>query len=224
MPLIKLKGFMKFYNLIVIFLVSCSSFSKQNTTHWNIQLSKYNERFEKRLDMAHNSLWVIDYQKVKIDQKYKKQNIFLAHLELNESFNYDQFLEQYKTAALDGVAIQKNPLISTFAAKLKKDLKNQKIYLILNDYNNIALSFKNIDGIILSNLFFKAHLNKEQEQLNKFIKDLKDQQIDLLSVEFSTSLNLMQEYQKFINKNKILGLITDSQFKGASFLHFVEQI
>lgn len=191
--------------LLIFLIVGCSTLSTNKLTHWNIQLTKYNERFEKRLSMAKNSLWVVDPSKVSIDKIFLKNNKFYA---------YQNELTSFDKSIYSGIAIEYRNVSFPLNAK--------NVYVILNDFNDIDPSF-NPDGVILKGIYFKALQNKKLSELDQFVMDLKKKGINILSVEFSASLHLMQQYQKFITKHDLFGLVTDSKFSGATFLHFVGQ-
>ena len=195
---------MKLGYLLLFLLVSCSSLSTNNLTHWNIQLTKYNDRFEKRLSMAKNSLWIVDPNKCDIKKEYLKSNKFIA---------YQKTIAPYDKKIYTGIAIDYKNLSIT---------PSSNTYVIIDDLND--LDFKlNPKGVILKGLYLKALKNNKLNELDGFIQKSKLKNIEIFSVEFSASLHLMQKYQKFISKHSLQGLITDSKFSGATFLHFVGQ-
>jgi endo-alpha-1,4-polygalactosaminidase (GH114 family) len=230
---------------ILIFLFSCASWPSAKVTHWNYQLSNYNSRFEKLIAMSDHTLWVVNFndeyftpkkteQFIKINKE--NQNTVLAYLHLDDlnSKNYIDKYQRYQKTQIDGIYLKVDPTKITtdkfFKTLQRLKTKNFLIYVANAPYlieqmnseqQNKYLNL--IDGVSLEAELFNIYKhNKKNQDLGQTIKRYKNENKQILSVEYTVSLDMMEQYRKFVNTHDILGLITDSRLRGATSLHFLK--
>lgn len=230
--------------LIFIFITACASWPQQKITHWNYQLKNYGPRFEKLLQMSEHAIWVIDInhqyftnEKITyfIKQKQKKHNLFLAYVDLQtvNSKNILAISDRYLQLGIDGlyIKLEKNMTENSFQIIQQLHHKKFLIYVANAPYLIEKMSkdqrqqyFKAIDGIAVEAELFKLNnnLKKNKLRLDHIIQQYKKEHKHVLSVEHTVSLDMMEQYRKFVSKHDILGLVTDRSLRGTTFLHFVK--
>ena len=237
---------MKWFLLIVMmFINACASWPDKKITHWNYQLDNYNQRFEKLMQMSHQPLWVIDinnnfFTKEKILQYQKKQNIILAYTNLKE-LNSNKLMDystKIKEMGVNGVYIKiedkqkQNPqLIKKTVHNFSKTHNENFLIYVANapliieqmDLKQSENYLEMIDGIALEGELFNLSNHKRNKDLARIVQRYKKQNKQILSVEYTVSLSMMNQYRKFVSENDILGLVTDSGLRGLTFLHFIKE-
>jgi cysteinyl-tRNA synthetase len=163
--------------------------------------------------------------------------------------NEKSYLNRIQAAGFDGVyldivdafqyykdkttyAVKMANFIQELSVKAKKNNPQFKIYIqngvdIIDYLDNKQKTqfYAAIDGISLEAILFNSttYQMMDTAPIEKLVKQYQKQHKHILSVEYTVSLPLMNRYKRFIQKMGIEGLITDSQLKGRSFLHFVAE-
>lgn len=232
---------------LLLFLSACASLPNSTTSHWNYQLSNYNKRFEKLMSMSHNAIWVLNpntFTQQQIKKYSNNQNIMLAHMKTTDLKNdlikahklgfhgaYIQ-LNQYQFHKSNNVNREQEDLKNVIQILSKFRPSNFLVYIAnppLNiadmDKNLLASYLKAIDGVSMESIFFKIKTIKDKKLQQAVATNIQlhhQHKKQVLSVEYTASLEMMNQYKKYIKNQRMMGLITDSKLRGLSFLHFTQ--